>query len=92
MVAGASVLYYNYPMVTIYKIAPLKRYGVIIKGPLKAAVEAAGIRSSHPLRNVHVNAYGSIHADFFGDTEIMHEWFAATHDRGPGALLFYIGK
>lgn len=71
-------------------IEPVKRWRVIVQGPLEDAATAAGTRTNTPLRDTAVNGYGAIHATLSIDREALDAWFAECHDvRKPGTLLFY---
>lgn len=78
-------------------IQPLKPYRIIVAGDLDAAVDAWAKYSQRPLRKVEVNpmqgekgnGYGAVHATVNADPTWIHEWFEASRDRGPGALLFF---
>lgn len=73
-----------------YTVQGAKDYVVIVKGPLEDANRALGVAGIHrPYRDVFVNGLGAVHAIVSADESQLAAWFAATHDRGPGSLLWY---
>lgn len=74
-----------------FTLPPLKRYKVIIVGPLDVAVTTAGYYSHHPLRNVKLAA-GRVFADIFITRADLSRWYALKGYGEPGALTFFLGS